>query len=162
MTSSARHSRTGLARQLLRFALVGGLSTVVHLGLFAGFRTLGMPSAQVANLLALVLATVVNTALNRRWTFGVRGAGRARHHLQGFALLALNLGLTAGALGLLHAIVAEPATRVETLTVAGANLVATIGRFVLMRTWVFRAPADEAAELSTLQPGRTARYPVGA
>ena len=77
-------------------------------------------------------------------------------------MLALNLGLTAGALGLLHAIVAEPATRVETLTVAGANLVATIGRFILMRTWVFRAPADEAAELSTLQPGRTARYPVGA
>jgi len=82
-------SHRGLGGQLLRFAGVGVLSTVLHLGLFTLLRT-GVGSGQAANLVALLAATVANTALNRRWTFGVRGREQAvRQHLGGLALVAL-------------------------------------------------------------------------
>lgn len=39
--------------------------------------------AQTPNLVGLLVSTVVNTAANRAWTFGVRGGnGPARHHVQ--------------------------------------------------------------------------------
>ena len=95
---------TGLTAQALRFAGVGAVSTVVHLGLFATLRS-PVGSAQWANLLALLLATVANTAMNRRWTFGVRGRSHAaRQHAQGLAVLGVTLLMTSGALGLLHAV----------------------------------------------------------
>ena len=49
-------SHRGLGGQLLRFAGVGVLSTVLHLGLFTLLRT-GMGSGQAANLVALLAAT---------------------------------------------------------------------------------------------------------
>ena len=63
--------------QVWRFAVVGLASTALHLGLFAWLAA-ALPSAQTANLLALLVATVANTAANRRWTFGVRGRRRPR------------------------------------------------------------------------------------
>ena len=64
-------------------------STVVHLGLFALLSDALV--AQVANVAALVLATVFNTWANRRWTFGVSGRRHAaRHQFQG--LLVFGLG----------------------------------------------------------------------
>ena len=49
--------------------------------------------AQAANLLALLVTAVANTAANRRFTFGVRGRGSAaRHQLQGLAVFGLGLG----------------------------------------------------------------------
>ena len=57
--------------QVARFAGVGVLSTIAHLSLFALFQTI-LESSQVANVASLVIATVLNTSLNRRWTFGVR------------------------------------------------------------------------------------------
>ena len=44
-----------------------------------------MAGAQLANLTALMLTAVANTAANRRLTFGVRGRGAlltARRHLR--------------------------------------------------------------------------------
>ena len=64
----------GMTRQLVRFAAVGVVSTLVYLVLFLVFRE---PfGAQWANLLALLLTAVANTAANRRLTFGVRGSAR--------------------------------------------------------------------------------------
>ena len=79
-----RETTAGLRQQLGRFATVGVASTVLHLGLFAVLNA-RFASAQLANLAALLAATVVNTALNRRWTFEVRGGGAAaaaRHQAQ--------------------------------------------------------------------------------
>ena len=61
-----------LARQSLRFAAIGVLSTLAYLLLFLLARPMG---AQAANLFALLVTAVANTAANRRFTFGVRGAG---------------------------------------------------------------------------------------
>src|SRR6476469_3882449 len=113
-TVAASVPGTGTWRQVSRFAAVGVVSTVIHLGLFASLAP-SLVSTQAANLVALLVATVANTALNRRWTFGVRGAGRLRSQLQGLAVFGITWLLTAGALALLHAAVTNPSTAVATL-----------------------------------------------
>lgn len=139
-----RHSPgTGTWRQLRRFAAVGVLSTAVHLGLFAAL-TGPAGSRQTANLVGLLIATVVNTALNRRWTFGLRGTGRARHQLQGLLVFAVTWLMTAGALEALHAAVANPSTTLATAVVAVATALSTVLRFVAMRTWMFRVPQSSS------------------
>lgn len=133
--------RAGPTRQVGRFATVGAVSTVVHLGSFALLRT-SLDSSQLANLVALLGATVVNTALNRRWTFGIRGGGSLRHQAQGLVLFAATWGLTAGALGLLHLVMSSPGTVLATDVVAGGTAASTVVRFVAMRSWMFRSPAQ--------------------
>jgi putative flippase GtrA len=139
-----RHSPgTGTGRQLRRFAAVGVLSTAVHLGLFAAL-TVPTGSRQTANLVGLLLATIANTALNRGWTFGLRGTGHARHQLQGLLVFAVTWLMTAGALEALHATVAAPSTALATTVVAVATGLSTILRFVAMRTWMFRVPQSSS------------------
>lgn len=127
-------------RQAARFAAVGILCTAVHLGLFAALVP-AFASTQAANLVALLPATALNTGLNRRWTFGVQGAGRARHQAQGLAVFGLTWLMTAGALGLVHLVAADPPTVVATGVLAVATAVSTVVRFVAMRRWIFRPPA---------------------
>ncbi|WP_231635136.1 glycosyltransferase [Luteipulveratus halotolerans] len=140
-------ARTGspLGGQVMRFAAVGVASTVVHLGLFAAFVA-GGTGRQVANLVALLMATVLNTTANRAWTFGVRGRSRLLvQHGQALAVFALTWGTTAAALAVLGATSDGASAAAATVVVAGANVVATVARFVAMRRWIFRAPARIAA-----------------
>ncbi|MBM7807638.1 putative flippase GtrA [Geodermatophilus bullaregiensis] len=135
-----------LVGQLLRFAAIGVVSTVAHLVLFVLLR--GVAAAQVANLVALLVTAVANTAANRRVTFGIRGTdGAGRDHLRGLAVLALTLTLTSGSLGLLHAVVAAPSRAAELTLLVAANAAAVLLRFLLLRGWVFRrhrpAPAGD-------------------
>jgi len=132
-----RDPAAGTLRQVSRFAAVGVVSTFVHLGLFAALVA-GAASTQAANLVALLVATVVNTALNRRWTFGVHGTGLVRHQLQGLTIFGITWLATAGALALLHALVAAPGTTTATLVVAASTAASTALRFVAMRSWIFR------------------------
>jgi putative flippase GtrA len=123
--------------QLLRFAVIGVLSTVTYLLLFALLRPFA--GAQAANFAALLVTAVGNTALNRRVTFAVRGAANAgRHQAQGLLLFALGLALTSGSLVLLSSLAPVHPHLVEVLVLVIANLTATVLRFVLMRVWVFR------------------------
>ncbi|KAB1922314.1 glycosyltransferase family 2 protein [Micromonospora noduli] len=122
----------GLPRQLVRFAAVGVASTLAYLVLFVATR--GALGVQPANLLALLLTAVANTAANRRLTFGISGRRHAgRHHLQGLLAFGLGLALTSGSLAVLHAAHAAPARPVELAVLVAANLAATVLRFVLLR-----------------------------
>ncbi len=117
------------------FATIGVLSTVAYLLLFMALR--GVLGPQGANLVALLVTAVGNTAANRRFTFGVRGAaGAARHQFEGLVVFGIGLGLTSGALALLHSL-GEPHRLVELSVLVAANLLATVVRFVLLRGWVF-------------------------
>ena len=128
----------GMIRQLVRFAGVGVASTAAYLVLFLALRA--ELSAQAANLIALLVTAVANTAVNRRLTFGVSGrAGVARHQLQGLVVFGLGLALTSGSLAILHATTTTPSRAVELTILVVANLVATVLRFLLLRSWVFRA-----------------------
>ena len=125
----------GLARQLVGFCVVGGLSTLFYLLLYSVFRQFG--GSQVANALALLVSAVANTAANRRLTFGVRGSGAVRHQAQGLVVFGIGLALTSGSLAALNAATSNPAHSTELAVLIAANLAATVLRFLLFRAWVF-------------------------
>jgi len=128
----------GLTGQLIRFAAVGVASTLAYLILYAVLRTAVTP--QWANLVALLVTAIANTAVNRRVTFGVRGNdGAMRHQAQGLIVFAIGLALTSGSLALLDAISTHPAKKVELAALILANLLATAVRFLMLRIWVFRS-----------------------
>jgi putative flippase GtrA len=142
-TERVRPGGRALPRQLLTFAVIGVISTLAYLALFAVLRA-GL-SSQVANALALVTTTIANTAANRRITFGITGQrGRVRHQAQGLIVFALGLALTSGALAGLHAVIAEPSREAELTVVTVANLAATVLRFILLRLWMYQRRRGEA------------------
>jgi len=120
----------------VRFGAIGVVSTLAYLILFSLLR--GATGAQVANLVALLLTAVGNTAANRRLTFGVTGRRNAgRQQLEGLVVFGLGLALTSGALALLGAATATPSRLVELAVLVGANAAATVLRFLMFRAWVF-------------------------
>ncbi len=126
-----------LAGQLARFFAVGVTCTVAYVLIYLLLR--GAMGAQAANALSLLITAVANTALNRRVTFGIRGrAHAARHQLRGLIAFGIGLALTSGALVALHAVSSRPSRVAEVTVLILANLVATVVRFGLYRSWVFR------------------------
>jgi putative flippase GtrA len=143
---AAVHAPVGLIGQTIRFALVGVMSTVAYLVLFLVLR--GPTGAQTANVLALLTTAVLNTAANRRLTFGLRDRkGRWRQQAQGLAVFGLALAVTSGALAALHALSPEAGGVAETSVLVLANAGATVVRFVLFRSWVFPRPAAPTVSL---------------
>ncbi|WP_156662712.1 bifunctional glycosyltransferase family 2/GtrA family protein [Mycobacterium sp. 1274761.0] len=135
-SSRAAAAPGSLMRQTVRFATVGIVSTVAYLMLFMAIH--GWLGAQVANLIALLVTAIGNTAANRRFTFGVAGRSRvARHHVEGLIVFGIALAITSGSLAALHALVPAPGRYVDAIVVVAANLLATVVRFVLLRGWVF-------------------------
>jgi len=134
--------------QVVRFAVVGGLSTVAYALLYLLLQQ--FMHEQLANFIALLATAIANTWANRRFTFGVRGPrGAVRHQFQGLAVFALAWVITSGSLAGLHALHANPSPHLELAVLTVANLFATVMRFVLLRLWVFRsqrtAPVAEPA-----------------
>ncbi len=125
-----------LGPQVVKFASIGVVSTVVFAALFALLD--GPLGAIGADVIALLVCAFANTAANRRLTFALRGrAGRVRHYAAGTALGLLPLGLTLAALAVLSALGAT-SLAVTLVTLTAANLLATTARFLLLRNWVFR------------------------
>jgi putative flippase GtrA len=136
--------RLGFARPIPRFLAIGALSTLAYALLY--LLLCGALGPGGANALALALTAVANTQANRRFTFGIRGrAGLLRQQAAGALVYLLALGLTAGALDLLHRADRHPAPLLEVTVLVAASAVATVTRYVALRSWVFargrRAPA---------------------
>jgi len=126
-----------LPAQLARFLAVGVASTLAYVLLYLGLRT--TLAAQPANAVSLLATAVLNTAVNRRFTFGIRGRpDLARHQAQGLLAFGAGLALTSAALAALHAAVPQPARATEVTVLIAANLAATVLRFLIYRHWVFR------------------------
>jgi putative flippase GtrA len=135
---SSREGVPGFGGQVLRFAAIGVVSTLAYTLLFVALRSVA--AAQTANAIALLATAIGNTAANRRLTFAIRGArSRVRHQVQGLVVFGLALAVTSLSLVALHALTSTPSRAVELAVLVAANLVATILRFVLFRSWVFRA-----------------------
>ncbi|MCB0872641.1 MAG: bifunctional glycosyltransferase family 2/GtrA family protein [Actinobacteria bacterium] len=129
-----------LLRQIARFAGVGIASTALHLAGFVALVSMGM-AGQVANVLALAVATVANTQANRTFTFGAREEHALRHHAEGFVLAALTWLMTAVSLGAVQALVRSPDTILSTVGVAVGAALSVVIRFLAMRRW---APSEGA------------------
>lgn len=143
----------GMREQLPSFAAIGVVSTCAHLLVYVLLRA-GGSGPLAANAIALTITTIANTAANRRYTFGVRGrAGRWLHQVQSGLAFLVGLGTSSAALGLVHLWSAHPTRWIEVCALIGSGVVSTIVRFVLLRSWVFRAPtAGSPPVLSVVPP----------
>lgn len=118
--------------QLVRFGLVGGLSTLLYMGTYAAVTTSGV-SYVLAALVAFAVSASIGFLLHHFWTFRVE----SRPQRQGFARwLALQLSVLGINIGLLAVLV--EALGLDRL-VAQAVLLPMIplATFVLSRRWVF-------------------------
>lgn len=122
--------------QILSFSVIGGVSTVAQLALYALFR-LFWP-ALVANLVSLAVTTLFNTEANRRLTFtGAQRVSVGTAHFQGLVLFVLYYILTSAPLLIVDRVVRHPSTMLELAVLVVASAVGTLGRFVAFRSWVF-------------------------
>ncbi len=123
---------TGLLGQMVRFGVVGVMSTIAYFVLYVLLR--GVMEAQIANLVAQIVTAVANTAVNRAFTFRVHGrSGLLKHHATGLLAFAIALVLTSGSLGMLHSLVPGVSKWAEVAVLTIANLVATLVRFLALR-----------------------------
>src|SRR5205823_1556651 len=132
VVSTALADLRGVARlwaqtRVARFLGIGVLSTLAYALLYLLGR--GPLGAAAANALALAVTAVGNTAANRRLTFGVRGRrGLLRQHAAGAVVYALTLGLTSGALDVLHRFDPAPSRMLELTVLIAAGAAATVTR----------------------------------
>ena len=111
-----------------------------------------------ANIAALAITAVANTAANRRFTFGVRG----RRHLsaitsRGARLPAHGRPVHRRARGPARP-GPQPGRGVELTVLVAASLVATVTRYIGLKTWVFACsqrhrPAAALAAAAASPPG---------
>lgn len=139
MTSTATTTPDGrrtAVREWVGMAVVGGVSVVVDFAVFNVLLAAGASPA-LANLTALVVATLFAFVGNWRWTFSHREiADPKRALLQFFLVNLISAGLVQ---------VVVMAAAVVSLDVAwlngmklAATVVATLARFWLYRAWVYR------------------------
>ena len=129
--------RYPVVRQLLRFTGVGVVCTLTSLGLYALLRPWIGP--QPANAAALILTSLMNTALNRRLTFKITERHRMkRDHLNGLIVIVVALLITGGSLGVLHWVNPDATVADELWTTTLSGFLATALRFTMLRHWIFR------------------------
>lgn len=128
--------------QLGRYALVGGLGTGLNVALFLIARL--WLAAVPANVVAIVLCTILTTEANRRFTFHVLRGHRWRTVLQNVGTMVFYAFYGSAVLLLLNAVVDRPTALVESAAVTVASVLGGLARFSLMRLWEF-APAPRTA-----------------
>jgi putative flippase GtrA len=157
IVSTAAGDLRGVARLLVqaplaRFLMIGVVSTVAYAALYVLLRPWLGPG--LSNALALAVTAVANTQANRYFTFGLRGPeGIVRQHAGGALVYLLALGLTLGALDALQAIDPRPARAVEVTVLVVASALATVSRYVALRTWVFARRVRRPASLRAIPHG---------
>lgn len=129
--------RSAFVRQVRNFAVIGVISTAAYVVLYAVLRP-HMPAA-VANVVALVVTAVGNTAANRRLTFDIQSRdGLARDHAGGLIALGIAVAITTVAISALQVIAPHHSQSTELVVLVGANALATAARFFLLRSWIDR------------------------
>ena len=124
-----------IGREALTFGAIGVVSTAAYAVLYLALRSVTGPAA--ANAAALLVTAVGNTAANRRLTFGVRGRGFVvRDQAAGLIALGVALAITTASIGLLGALAPGAHRSVELAVLIVANALATVARFVLLRTLI--------------------------
>lgn len=147
IVSTAIDDLRGVARlarsdTVYRFIVVGALSTAAYALLYLIFREALGPS--MSNALALAITAVGNTALNRSFTFEVRGRDNLiRHFVMGTGVFFATLLITSAALIILNAVHPDPRRWLEVTVLVASSVMATVVRYVMFRYWIFsHAKAD--------------------
>ncbi|UZJ25163.1 GtrA family protein [Rhodococcus antarcticus] len=134
----------GGGRELARYATVGVVCTIVYSALFVVLLGSG---PLLANVAASVVATVLGTELHRRLTFrtGPR-VGWAAAQWQSAGVAALGLVVTTAVLAAVELLVPGSTWWEEVLVVNATTGLIGVGRYVVLRRWVFRGPDPGARQ----------------
>ncbi|MCA1820198.1 MAG: GtrA family protein [Pseudonocardiaceae bacterium] len=131
-------------RELVKFAVVGGITYVVDITLFTLLKvTVLEPKPVTAKIMAVLVATIVSYVLNREWSFRTRG-GRDRHYEASLFFLICGIGLVINAAPLwISRYVLDLRVPVVSLLAqeaadfASANVIGTL-LAMAFRWWAFR------------------------
>lgn len=117
------------------YVLVGVACTGLQALLFAALQS--RMESQLANLLAIITTTLLNTEFHRRVTFASSPDRPVRRYVQ--AAFSVCFYATAGSVMLfaVHAATADPSAALQTTVVTVTSAVGGAARFVLLRYWVF-------------------------
>jgi putative flippase GtrA len=126
--------RHPLAVQIARYAVAGGVGTVVNALVYLLLRNWW--DLLPANLAALVVSTLVSTEVNRRFTFSGAEIHRWRKHIQTAGTVAFYAVYSSAVLLVLTAVVDTPTPLLESATVAAASVLGGALRFLILRFWV--------------------------
>jgi putative flippase GtrA len=130
-------ARSKVTREWLGMAVVGVAAVIVDFGVFNLLLMAGASPA-VANLAALIIATTVAFLANLRWTFAHREVTDGSRALIRFFVVNV---VSAGAVQIsvmLAAAVSDDIPWLNGVKLA-ATIVATVVRFALYRSWVYRS-----------------------
>jgi putative flippase GtrA len=122
-------------RELASFAVIGTVTTIAYLLLYAVLQPL--TGDQLANAIALVLTVDANTVANRRFSFGLSGSDHAvRQRAQGWLAFGVSLAATSASLAALDA-AGVSSGRTYLVVLVAANVASGILHFILLRSWAF-------------------------
>lgn len=148
--NQVRWSGHPLLDQVVRFAIVGGMGTATNAALFLLARP--WLDTLAANLLALLLSTMLSTELNRRFTFGGAVPYHGRLHLQTVGTVLFYAVYSSAVLVLLGTVVDEPTPTLQILVVVVTGWLGGLCRFLVLQYWVFRR--EEAGGVPSDRTGR--------
>jgi dolichol-phosphate mannosyltransferase len=124
-------------RQFALFAMVGASGYVLNLTSFALLIHAGF-SYRLAAVGAFLLAVTNNFTWNRRWTFGVRGPGRARHGIRFLVVSLTAFACSFVVLSLLVDVFAVAKLPAQVVAVTSATPLSFLGN----RLWAFASSPD--------------------
>ncbi|GLP71358.1 hypothetical protein TUSST3_79780 [Streptomyces sp. TUS-ST3] len=139
---TAAPATPGPLAAFLRFVVLGGGVGVLS-GLAVPLLAMAAPWA-LANAVVTVVSTLLCTELHARFTFG--GGRRAgwREHWQSAGSATAAYAVTSIAVLVLHLAQSSPGLLTQQLVYLGASGLAGVGRFAVLRVYVFAARREEA------------------
>src|SRR5262249_44260151 len=125
-------------RRLMRYILVGGLSTLIDFTLLAGLKSIRLPTVR-ANSFFYFTCLVVSFTLNYRWVYADSRSKRMRRQMMQFCVVSVcGLLLNSGIVGILTPILGS-LLRAQATAYLPAKIVATavvlIWNFTANRLW---------------------------
>lgn len=143
-SAEAAVTNTAPAHPLTRFIGVGGIATVVQLGLLAGLAT--VIEQTWANLIAWTVSTLIANAAHRRVTFGIHDPAGARRDMLVatiFSIAALVLSTAAlSQLQISHAVGAV-------LVLVAVNALVGAVRYAALHWWFITRGSEVVDQLGT-------------
>ncbi|MEU5887682.1 hypothetical protein ABZ835_12725 [Streptomyces sp. NPDC047461] len=108
-----------------------------------------------ANAVITVASTILCTELHALFTFGTGGRAGLRRHLQSAGSATAAYVVTCAAMFVLHSVQSSPSLAREQAVYLGASGLAGIGRFLVLRLFVFAGRKEnEAVAVHLVRGGR--------
>jgi putative flippase GtrA len=153
-----------LGRQLISFALVGGVGFVLDFGVFNALRlTLFAPEAHhegpiLAKTISTAVAIAANWIGNRYWTFGPhRRSDSGKEAVEFLAVSLLGMGVGLACLWVSHYMLGFTSLLADNISSNVIGLIlGSVVRFALYRHWVYHPERSGAPDSATVD-GRTRR-----